>query len=419
MRTENKLLKNYIFLVFDKVVRFISSVFIMAEVANKLGPSVFGELSIFIVTLGMFGSFVIFGTDVVTLPIISKKRKKITYEIINIIFRIRVTNLSILTVVVFFLVFAKVIDWYYLLLPISGIFYIFNISEVYLNANSKNKVIAKCYGGVVLLSMFFRCVAILIDSDFIVYVYIQVIESVFSGVLLYKFSKIKFHYKNTIRKSLLKIILHRTKPIFLSSFLIMIYTRMDQLMISKLGNYYESGIYAAAFRIVDPFSFLIVALCLVFIPKIVKKDSYNSRVKFVEISILMSLFISMFVFFLSDIIIDKIYGYEFASAKDLVIVLQVAMLFNFIGIVLMRISTIDNKHQSIIKRVGFSALVNFALNFMLIPIYGAYGAAVASLIAQFCASIIGFYPKPTRYLLWYLISSFRFRELRKLVVERC
>ncbi|GAB4230653.1 MAG: hypothetical protein Tsb0034_02660 [Ekhidna sp.] len=47
---------------------------------------------------------------------------------------------------------------------------------------------------------------------------------------------------------------------------------------------------------------------------------------------------------------------------------------------------IDNLQKISMYRTGVGALINVALNFILIPEYGAIGAAIATIIAKFIAS---------------------------------
>ncbi|HAS6019514.1 TPA: oligosaccharide flippase family protein [Vibrio vulnificus] len=393
----------------------------MGQVARQVGPEKFGEISLYGITISIIGSIIMFGTDIITLPLISRRKGLAATRILQNVFQIRLYIYILLLIIFFIFLSICEVEKYYILLPLAGVFYLLNIAEININSLGDNKKIAISYCVAVLISSGLKIVALFFDLNYQTYIYIHTIELLLSGFFVFSISRLsaKFFIIPNINLKIIKIIIYRAMPIFVSSFLIMIYTRLDQVMISKLSTLHENGLYSTAFRFIDPFSFLIVALCLVFIPQISDVKKVSIRIHLLELVIITSIAISIFVIVFSSITIEYIYGVEYLESKKITLILLASMTLSFIGITLTRISAIDNKHKGIVWRVFYGALINIFLNYFLIPIYGAYGAAFSTVVAQFYASLIGFYTKDTKYLLVYLLNSIRFRYTREWLLKLC
>lgn len=73
----------------------------------------------------------------------------------------------------------------------------------------------------------------------------------------------------------------------------------------------------------------------------------------------------------------------------------------------------ENKVKYIKYYLGIGAVLNVALNYFLIPIYGPSGAAVATLVTQFVTSVIA--PalfKETRIHTKYVIEAFLLKGIK-------
>ena len=62
--------------------------------------------------------------------------------------------------------------------------------------------------------------------------------------------------------------------------------------------------------------------------------------------------------------------------------------FSYLGVARNAWIVCKNKQHHMIKLYAVAAISNVALNFLLIPIWGASGAALASLVAQILTSIV-------------------------------
>jgi O-antigen/teichoic acid export membrane protein len=93
--------------------------------------------------------------------------------------------------------------------------------------------------------------------------------------------------------------------------------------------------------------------------------------------------IVLLVFFFSDLIVSILFGSHFAPSADILTVLTFCIIFIAIGSVNTKILYIEHYEKKYLKRSIFGVFINIGLNFILIPIYGAIGAAIATLTTLF------------------------------------
>lgn len=110
---------------------------------------------------------------------------------------------------------------------------------------------------------------------------------------------------------------------------------------------------------------------------------------------------------LSDQIIKILYGNEFAESAKILVIHIWAGIFVFSGIASSQWFLMEKLQIYSLYRTLAGAAINIALNFILIPIYGAIGAAVATVISQGVASVFfNAINKKTRRIFLMQINAF-------------
>ena len=89
-----------------------------------------------------------------------------------------------------------------------------------------------------------------------------------------------------------------------------------------------------------------------------------------------------------NIIINILYGAKFAGAVGPLRVVTWYTAFSFLGVARNAWIVCENKQKYLKYMYICAAAINVILNFCLIPIMGATGAALASLITEICTSIV-------------------------------
>jgi O-antigen/teichoic acid export membrane protein len=216
------------------------------------------------------------------------------------------------------------------------------------------------------------------------------LNSVFLYLLYLKVTKTNFFSKFDFQYVLQ--LLKRSWPLAFSGLLIMIYMRIDQIMLGEISNNTQAGIYSAALKLSEIWYFLPVVICNSYFPMIItakRTDEiiYIKKVqKLLDLLFLMAFGLSVFASFFSSDIINILYGIEY---KESAIVLSIHIwtsIFVFLGVAGSNYFVVENLQTKMLVRAGLGLILNVALNLIFIPWWGAVGAAIATLTSQFFAS---------------------------------
>lgn len=178
-------------------------------------------------------------------------------------------------------------------------------------------------------------------------------------------------------------------PMLFSTFALMLYMKMDQVMLSNLSTSTETGFYAAAARITNLWIFLPAILTSSIFPKWISAFK-NSKTSFHNISsqtfdlmIAISIPIALLLSLSAKLIIHILYGSEYSPSIPVLIVHVWILPTVFLRVSFDRLLVVlKQTHFSLVAHLSILT-INFSANLFLIPIYGAIGAAVASFLSIF------------------------------------
>jgi len=221
-------------------------------------------------------------------------------------------------------------------------------------------------------------------------------------------------------------ILSKSRYYIISGMMVTIFAQTDKIMLKFMVGDSGVGQYSAAVASAGLTGFVFAAIIDSFRPSIIeskknKSDNYGEKVGLLSsIIIYLSLLQSLGMTIFSDLIVDILYGKAYAQAADILMILVWYTTFSYMGSVRNIWILAEEKHKYlwIINMSG--ALGNIVLNFILIPLWGVQGAAVASLITQiFTNFIIGFIMPPIRGFYRMMINGlnprFAYVEIKKIL----
>lgn len=180
-------------------------------------------------------------------------------------------------------------------------------------------------------------------------------------------------------------------PLIFAGIMVMVYTRIDQVMLGQMLGNQAVGVYAAAAQIAE-FWFVIPVIILQSIfSSLIKvrekgeKEYYKTLQKSFDLMALVSYpFILVLVLF-SGTIMTTLYGPAYTEGGRILAIYVVSGVFVMLGHVREYWVTMENITQLSLYSTTLGALVNVALNYLLIPALGPVGAAYATLAALFCS----------------------------------
>jgi O-antigen/teichoic acid export membrane protein len=191
------------------------------------------------------------------------------------------------------------------------------------------------------------------------------------------------------------ILLKDSWPLIFSGLAVMIYMRIDQVMIHQMIDEKAVGQYAAAVRLSEVWLFITVAVTQSVMPSIVKAKSvseymYLQRIlNLYRFLISIALLISFLVFVLSNSIVLILFGPSYHLTASILKIYVWSTVFVYMNNVSWQWFINENLQIIATLRLMVGALLNILLNYFFIEKIGVIGAAWATLASYAVATYLG------------------------------
>lgn len=199
-------------------------------------------------------------------------------------------------------------------------------------------------------------------------------------------------------------------PFFLLSVLGIIHFKIDSLMLGFMKTYSTVAAYEAAYKIFEASQFLTVPLGMIFFPifsEMASNEKWNeikklSR-KIILIMIVLGSLISFIVIITAGFIIPFVYGSKYGDSISILKILYITVPVLYlvkIGVILAKSIYLEKKA---INAMLICTVLNVILNLVGIPMFGAMGAAWATLISETILAV--------------LLIRYNFKDLKSLILK--
>jgi PST family polysaccharide transporter len=266
---------------------------------------------------------------------------------------------------------------------------------------SKYSVIAKNIA--FLITAFIKVALIVIHAPLLAFVAISSLEIILGAVGLSIVYQQQGHPIGLWKwsQSLAKDLIRESFPLILSGLTIMIYMRIDQIMLGQMIGDKAVGIYSAATRISEVWYFVPMTVASSVMPSIFKAKEISDELYYQRIGQLnrglvwLSIVVAIVMTFISKPIIIMLFGDSYVESGTILAVHIWASVFVFTGVATSGWFIAENLTYLSLYRTLTGAIINVLLNIFLIPLYAGLGAAIATVVAQAVASFIvnGLNPK--------------------------
>jgi O-antigen/teichoic acid export membrane protein len=183
-------------------------------------------------------------------------------------------------------------------------------------------------------------------------------------------------------------------PLGIASVLITVYYQIDAVLLLQIAGAREAGVYGAAYRFLAPLTFLPAAVMSSFFPVLAAvhgRDPARSR-RLVQVCAdsmaAISLPILAVTIALSGPIVRLLYGPGFQRTAGLLPILMIAFVSICFGSLAGFLAPVLNLQWRLALFSAIGAAANVALNLLLIPHYGAYGSAWATVITEVLTMVL-------------------------------
>ena len=385
----NSLQKSFISQSIGQTFKLLAKIFISIMYARYLGPAGFGELNYAIALTGIIGPLGGFGMkqNLGALLCEDYEREALISNglVISILGRI-ITCLIFIPII--YLTENITIKKLLFILIIGEFFNVSEIFEVELLNIGRGSKIAKIISYQVLIELILSINAVFINANIIKLACIQSIGIFFKAVLLsLEVKRIKFFILfRSLDLNLIKKILIRSLPLFLSSLFVLLYMKSDQILLEWIKGPEQVGQYSIAVKCSECLFFLPVILCQNYLPKIGGNNlEDNQKNNFLSEMYKTSWILGLFMMFLNLFIIPKlvpiVFGNEYNPACSALIFLAPGAFGVACGCASNTWLNRKGYLKIILRRSLVGAIFNIILDLFLIPKYGFNGAAIATSIS--------------------------------------
>lgn len=244
--------------------------------------------------------------------------------------------------------------------------------------------------GVVCIFLFVRE-----KNDLIIYTIIMAGTTLLNQLLLWLF------IRNEVKIVKVKIaeIVNHIKPLlilFAAVLAISVFSYMDKIMLGMMCSKDQLGYYENSMKVIQFPVGLITALGTVMLPRMANVYSTGDDSKaqgYIHKSMMFSMFLALPLALGISAIADKFsvlfWGNEFASCGSIMQILSITCVFmSWNSVVRTQYLIPKEKDKIYLGAVCGGALVNVVANYLLIPLYGADGAAIGTVLAYLSVFLI-------------------------------
>lgn len=236
------------------------------------------------------------------------------------------------------------------------------------------------------------CIFIFVKSKSDVWIYSLIIAGslLISNLAVWPFLKREVDFEKVSIKDISKHI-PQMFVLFIPVIAVTLYNKMDKVMLGNLSTMSETGFYENTEKIINIPTGIITALGTVMLPRMSYLFANNNEEiakKYFELSMefacSMSCALAFGIAAIARDFAPWFFGELFREIDILIIVLAPKILFLSVANVLRTQYLIPlHKDKDFLNSVWVGAIVNLVLNALLISKYGALGAVVGTLVAEF------------------------------------
>lgn len=395
-----KILGNSMWPIMQNIVSLLASMLVSAIIARYLGTEGYGLVNYVVSVVMLFTSFSTLGMETfVVKDVVNDKNDE--GNVIGTSFVIRLIGgfvLIIISQITLYILSPNdiMIQVLGLIMGICMIFKSFEVIEYYFQAKMNLKVNAIIKIITLVIVSTCKILVAVFNLGEIGYMCTYLADAIVLGLLLFIYFKLHEKIKWKFNKEYAKELLKKCLYVAISGLMITIYMRIDQVMLgSMLLDKSQNGIYSAAVKIAEMWYFIPLALIASFKPSIMKCKNMNNEEEYqrlmqrlYDIVAIIGVVCGLGITIVAPLAIRILYGEAYAQSAEILSISVWAGLFATLGSARSIWLVAENLQKYTISYTLAGCVINVTLNAILIPVYGAFGAAFATLIAQAISNTI-------------------------------
>jgi len=391
---------NFGWLAVERGVRLALSVVVGFWVARHLGPAGFGTLNYCLALVGLWGIFPALGLDQVVRRELILRPERADQILVNA-FGLRTAG-GLITVGLLIMVLVtgggwmnaeerRVVGVLSLLLFQPAL----TVPDLWLQATLQAKYATAAQTLALIVGAIVRIGLILFNEPLWSFAAAVVVEMLAAAVGLWWLGwrrSLPFRLTGRIDGRTTKALLSEAWPLMFASLAIMIYMRIDAVMLRQMLGPVAVGIYSAAVRISEIWYFIPVALASSLLPALLHKRTGGEAAyqrglqQYLDLNAAIAYALALPIAFISPWVIRTAYGSAYAGAAGVLAVHIWSSVFVFLGVARGQWLVNEKMVRFYLVTTIVGAIANVALNLVLIPWSGPLGAAWATVISYALAA---------------------------------
>lgn len=422
MTTVKKIARNSLFLLTGQIVSLVFGFIYFVYIARYLGAEDLGTLNFAIAFASIFGLISDFGLTSLIVREVSRNLSqapkylgttlimKILLSIVNfgaVAIAINILDYSEPTIRIVYIIalYNIATNFTYLFYSIFQAFERFEFQSLGIIINSTLMIAGVFFAVEQKLDLiYFAFLYLIVNTITLAYSFFICLRKFANPVLNIDWA----FWKQTISESV---------PFWLNTVFILIYFKIDMVMLSIMKGDSVVGWYAASYRLIDALALLPAVLMNTMYPVFSKfyvssKDSLDFAFKMsLKLLTVISIPIGIGTTILAERIITLIYGVEYSPSTIALQILIWASVLSFINYTPATYLNSINRQRTLMIFTFTGAIINLILNFILIPQFSYEGAAVATVFTELVVGLLLIFNTYKAQNLFSLLSNFVLKSL--------
>lgn len=395
---KNKETKNALWLIGGRVAQMVLSLFVGILSARYLGPANYGLINYASALVSFFMSFCTLGINSIIIKDFFDHPDEEGTAIGTAITLRLLSSICSAILSVSISLFLDYGEWETVIVvalcAISLLFHVLDTLKCWFQYKYLSRVTAIAIFLAYVATSVYKIILLVLKKSVFWFAFASSVDYIALGVLLLIFYKKHGGPKLSFSWSKGKSLLKNSYHYILSGLMVSLYNKTDKLMLKHMMDEEAVGYYSTAFALCSMWTFVLSAIIDAMYPTIIKSFDQNYQEfekknrQLYAIVFYISTFVSLMFVIFGRLGIRILYGVAYLPAALPLSVITWYTAFSYFGVA-RNAWMVCNHKQKYIKYMYIPAvIINIALNALLIPIWGAVGAAVASLVTQIATSMV-------------------------------
>lgn len=395
---KNRTAQNAGWLIGGKVAQMVISFFVGILTARYLGPANYGLINYATAYIAFFTAFCTLGINsVLVKEFVDKPEESGTTIGTTLVLR-GISSLLSAFMIVLIVSFVDADEPTTIavvaLSSIGVVFHIFETFNFWFQSKLKSKITAIASLSAYIVTAVYKIVLLILGKSVLWFAFATSVDYICVAIVLFIVYKKECGLPLKFSFSYGKKLLGKSYHFILSGLMVAVYGYTDKLMLKQMMGESEVGYYSTATALCTMWCFVLSAIIDSVYPSIMEANNKDEELfkqrnrQLYAIVFYVSVFVSVMFQIFAPLAIKILYGEAYMPSVNPLRIITWYTAFSYLGIARNAWIVCKDKQKYLIYIYVLAAVSNVALNLIFIPLFGASGAAVASLIAQVLTSIV-------------------------------